>query len=55
MPARQHGLLLGPPGTARSELARELTGRVAGARYRETLLSKFTAEEQVVARAGCTR
>ncbi len=40
--ARQHSLLLGPPGTAKSELARELTGRIGGARYWEILLSKFT-------------
>src|SRR5712691_9347334 len=42
MLAGQHSLLLGPPGTAKSELARELTGRIAGARYWEILLSKFT-------------
>jgi MoxR-like ATPase len=41
--AGQHSLVLGPPGTAKSELARELTGRVDGAAYWEILLSKFTA------------
>ncbi|WP_256251153.1 AAA family ATPase, partial [Streptomyces sampsonii] len=41
--AGQHSLLLGPPGTAKSELAREVTGRVEGAAYWEILLSKFTA------------
>jgi MoxR-like ATPase len=40
--ARQHSLLLGPPGTAKSELAREVTSRIEGARYWEILLSKFT-------------
>jgi MoxR-like ATPase len=40
--AGQHSLLLGPPGTAKSELARELTSRIVGARYWEILLSKFT-------------
>lgn len=41
--AGQHSLLLGPPGTAKSELARDLTGRFEGAAYWEILLSKFTA------------
>ncbi|MEW2067495.1 AAA family ATPase [Streptomyces sp. NPDC007346] len=41
--AGQHSLVLGPPGTAKSEIARELTGRVDGAAYWEILLSKFTA------------
>ncbi|MFD4902180.1 AAA family ATPase [Streptomyces silvae] len=43
MLAGQHALLLGPPGTAKSELARELTGRIESANYWEILLSKFTA------------
>ncbi|MER6913976.1 AAA family ATPase [Streptomyces sp. NPDC000594] len=43
MLAGQHALLLGPPGTAKSELARELTSRVEGANLWEILLSKFTA------------
>lgn len=42
MLARQHSLILGPPGTAKSELARELTGRIEGAKLWEILLSKFT-------------
>ncbi|MFJ5560044.1 AAA family ATPase [Streptomyces sp. NPDC093250] len=41
--AGQHSLVLGPPGTAKSELARELTGRIERAAYWEILLSKFTA------------
>ncbi|MDT0442698.1 AAA family ATPase [Streptomyces johnsoniae] len=43
MLAGQHSLVLGPPGTAKSELARELTGRIEHANYWEILLSKFTA------------
>ncbi|MFI6290069.1 AAA family ATPase [Nonomuraea sp. NPDC050790] len=42
MLAGQHSLLLGPPGTAKSELARDLTGRVHGAQLWEILLSKYT-------------
>ncbi|WP_211787792.1 AAA family ATPase [Prauserella muralis] len=34
--------MLGPPGTAKSELARELTSRIEDAQYWEILLSKFT-------------
>lgn len=41
--AQQHTLLLGPPGTAKSAIARELTSRIESARYWEILLSKFTA------------
>lgn len=40
--AGQHALVLGPPGTAKSALARELTGRIDGARLWEILLGKFT-------------
>jgi MoxR-like ATPase len=40
--AGQHSLLLGPPGTAKSELARALKGRITDADYCEILLSKFT-------------
>lgn len=40
--AGQHALLLGPPGTAKSALARSLCGRIEQARYWEVLLSKFT-------------
>lgn len=42
MLARQHSLVLGPPGTAKSDLARELTSRIDGARIWEILLSRFT-------------
>jgi MoxR-like ATPase len=40
--AGQHSLILGPPGTAKSALARELTSRIEGARLWEILLGKFT-------------
>ncbi|WP_246204768.1 AAA family ATPase [Streptomyces tailanensis] len=45
--AGQHSLVLGPPGTAKSEMARELTGRIEGAAYWEILLSKFTASTRM--------
>lgn len=44
--AGQHSLMLGPPGTAKSAIARELTSRLGG-RYWEVLLSKFTAPTQL--------
>ena len=40
--AGQHSLLLGPPGTAKSDLARALTKRFVDAMYWEQLLGKFT-------------
>jgi MoxR-like ATPase len=41
--AQQHTLLLGPPGTGKSAIVRELTSRFESGRYWEILLSKFTA------------
>src|SRR5262245_33454482 len=45
--AGQHSLLLGPPGTAKSDLARALTSRIDGAVYWEILLTKFTDPKQI--------
>lgn len=44
--ARQHLLLLGPPGTAKTLLARQVTDAVQG-RWFTTLLTKFSAPEDV--------
>ena len=45
--AGQHTLLLGPPGTGKSAIVRELTSRISSARYWEILLSKFTAPSAI--------
>jgi MoxR-like ATPase len=45
--ARQHLLLVGPPGTAKSMLADELCRRIEGADYFAWLLTKFTTPEEV--------
>lgn len=45
--AREHVLLIGPPGTAKSMLADELCKRIDGARYFQWLLTKFTTPEEI--------
>ena len=42
----EHVLLIGPPGTAKSELARRLRQQVGG-RYFERLLTRFTVPEEL--------
>ncbi len=46
--SRQHVLLLGPPGTAKSDLLRELCRRVVDSRYFGKLLTKFSTPEEVL-------
>lgn len=45
--AGEHVLLLGPPGTAKSELARRLQRLMPGAHYFERLLTRFTVPEEL--------
>lgn len=45
--AGEHVLLLGPPGTAKSELARRLQCLLPGAHYFERLLTRFTVPEEL--------
>jgi MoxR-like ATPase len=42
----EHLLLLGPPGTAKSELARRLSG-LCGCDYFERLLTRFSVPEEL--------
>jgi MoxR-like ATPase len=45
--ARAHVLVIGPPGTAKSELSHEVCQRVEGARYFQWLLTRFTTPEEL--------
>ena len=45
--AGEHLLLVGPPGTAKSELARRLHRAFAGGQYFERLLTRFSVPEEI--------
>lgn len=42
-----HMLILGPPGTAKSQLSNELCSRITGTQYFHWLLTKFTTPEEI--------
>ena len=44
--AREHVLLMGPPGTAKSALARSVCSALLGAEWFQWLLTKFTTHER---------
>ncbi len=44
--ARQHVLLLGPPGTAKSEIVEDICGRLGGSYFR-WLVTRFTVPEEL--------
>lgn len=46
--SKQHVALIGPPGTSKSLLARDLSERITGAGYFETVLSRVTPAEAVL-------
>ncbi len=45
--AREHCLLLGPPGTAKSAISRAVCEAVEGARFFQRLLTKFSTPEEL--------
>lgn len=45
--ARQHVLLVGPPGTAKSNLASELSQCIVGANYFQWLLTEFSTPDEL--------
>ena len=45
--ARQHVVLLGPPGAAKSAMVRELCHRITGATYFEWQVTRFTTPEEL--------
>ena len=46
--AKENIILLGPPGTAKSEIARRLSNVIKGGNYFEYLLTKFTTPGCIV-------
>jgi MoxR-like ATPase len=45
--ARQHTLLIGPPGTAKSALIADLASRITGCNYFQWLLTRFSTPEEL--------
>src|SRR4051794_8651392 len=46
MLAKQHGFILGPPGTGKSAMVEELCQRIHGARYWDILMDRQLGKEE---------
>lgn len=44
---REHVVMFGPPGTAKSELARDFAGRITGGRYKDLLMGRFVTPTKI--------
>lgn len=53
--AKYHAVLIGPPGTAKSMLTRDICNAIVGANYFEHLMTKFTTPEEIFGPVSISR